>query len=295
MSSEGLGPAVQRELLIQELKRLRLVKKETQEQVATARDWSVSKFTRIENGNSPISKSDLEGLLRYYGVEDQDRIDEMVGWAKGAREPGWWLKFYHGDDRAFEAYLGYEDGASSIRMSHGLVVPGLLQTEAYIRALMASYNLPPEEAEEAVKLRLERQRRIADRSPEQYYILDETIIRRPVADVMHDQLRHLLRVAEKPAVTIRIIPYTEGMHFGLRGSFVLLGFAGRLDDVLYLEGARRGDLLVGEREAIGPGAPDAEHLGAELARYQDGFSALLKIAHRQDESLKIIEEALRYM
>src|ERR1039458_6876993 len=193
MSSEELGPAVQRELLIQELKRLRLGRKETQEQVANARDWSVSKFTRIENGNSPISKSDLEGLLRYYGVEDQDRIDELVSWAKGAREPGWWLKFYHGDDRAFEAYLGYEDGASSIRMSHGLAVPGLLQTEAYMRALLATYNLPPEEVEEAVKLRLERQKRIAASGPEQCYILDETIIRRPIADVMHDQLRHLLR------------------------------------------------------------------------------------------------------
>jgi transcriptional regulator with XRE-family HTH domain len=294
MSSEGLGPAVQRELLIQELKRLRLGRKETQEQVARARDWSVSKFTRIENGISPISKSDLEGLLRYYGMEDQGHIDELVSWAKGAREPGWWLKFYHGGDRAFEAYLGYEDGASSIRMSHGLAVPGLLQTEAYMRALLATYNLPPEELEEAVKLRLERQRRIAARSPEQCYILDETIIRRPVGDVMHDQLRHLLRVAEKPSVTIRIIPY-EGMHFGLRGSFVLLGFGGRLDDVLYLEGARRGDLLIGEREAIGPGAPDPEHLAAELARYQDGFDALLKIGRKKDDSLKIIEEALRYM
>ena len=263
--------------------------------MAKARDWSVSKFTRIETGNSPISKSDLEGLLRYYGVEDQGRIDELVGWAKGAREQGWWLKFYHGGDRAFEAYLGYEDGASSIRMNHGLVIPGLLQTEAYIRALLATYNLQPEEVEEAVKLRLERQKRIAARGPEQYYILDEAIIRRPVGDVMHDQLRHLLRVAEKPAVTIRIIPYTEGMHFGLRGSFVLLGLGGRLDDVLYLEGARRGDLLIGEREAIGPGVVDPEHLAAELARYQDGFDALLKIARKQGDSLKIIEEALRSM
>jgi transcriptional regulator with XRE-family HTH domain len=294
MSSEGLGPAVQRELLIQELKRLRADKQETQEQVAHARDWSVSKFTRIENGNSPISKSDLEGLLRYYGVENQSRIDELVGWARGARQSGWWTKFYHGDDKAFEAYLGWEDGASSIRMFQGLVIPGLLQTEAYTRALMATYNLKPEEIDEAVELRLERQRKIAERGPEQYYILDETVIRRPVADVLPDQLSHLRRVAEKPAVTIRIIPYLRGIHFGLKGSFVLLGFAGRLDDVLYLEGARRGDLLIGEREAIGPGAPDTEHLGAELATYQDGFNNLLEIALEPDPSLQLIDEALRY-
>jgi transcriptional regulator with XRE-family HTH domain len=294
MSSEELGPAVQRELLIQELKRLRMGSRETQEQVAKARDWSVSKFTRIENGNSPISKSDLEGLLRYYGIENQSRIDELVAWAKGARELGWWANFYDGDDKAFEAYLGWEDGASSIRMFQGLTIPGLLQTESYMRALMSAYNHKPEEIKKSVELRLERQKKIAKRAPEQIYILDETIIRRPIGDVMPDQLSHLLRVAEKPSVTIRIIPYSEGMHFGLKGSFVLLGFGGLLDDVLYLEGARRGDLLIGEREAIGPGAPDAEHLGTELAWYQDGFNNLLQIALEPQDSLELISEALRY-
>lgn len=293
MSSEGLGPAVQRELLIQELKRLRMGRRETQEQVAKAREWSVSKFTRIENGNSPISKSDLEGLLRYYGVADQNRIDELVALARGAREQGWWTNFYRGDDKAFEAYLGWEDGASSIRMCQGLAVPGLLQTELYMRALMATYNLKPEEVQEAVELRLERQKKIAKRAPNQIYLLDETIIRRPIGDVMPDQLSHLLKVAEKPSVTIRIIPYTKGMHFGLKGSFVLLGFD-RLDDVLYLEGARRGDLLIGEREAIGPGAPDPEHLAMELATYQDGFSSLLEIALEPGDSLEVIRQALNY-
>lgn len=294
MSSDGPGPAVQRELLIQELKRLRMEKQQTQEQVARAREWSVSKFTRIENGNSPISKSDLEGLLRYYGVVDQDRIDEMVALARGAREPEWWTNFYHGDDKAFAAYLGWEDGASSIRMCQGLVIPGLLQTEPYMRALMTAYKSKPEDVEEGVALRLERQKRISKRAPQQTYVLDETVIRRPIGDVMPDQLRHLLRVAEKPSVTIRIVPYDEGMHFGLKGSFVLLGFEGHLDDVLYLEGARRGDLLIGQREAIGPGAPDSEHLAAELATYQDGFSGLLKIAHEPDASLDVIREALSF-
>jgi hypothetical protein len=273
---------------------LRMASRETQEQVAKARDWSVSKFTRIENGNSPISKSDLEGLLRYYGMEDHSRIDELVALAKGAREPGWWTNFYDGDDKAFEAYLGWEDGASSIRMFQGLTIPGLLQTESYMRALMSAYNHKPEEINKSVELRLERQKKIAKRAPDQIYILDETIVRRPIGDVLPEQLSHLLRVAEKPWVTIRIIPYSEGMHFGLKGSFVLLGFGGLLDDVLYLEGARRGDLLIGEREAIGPGAPDAEHLGTELAWYQDGFTNLLQIALAPEDSLAVISEALRY-
>jgi transcriptional regulator with XRE-family HTH domain len=267
--------------------------RETQEQVARARDWSVSKFTRIENGNSPISKSDLEGLLRYYGVSDQSRIDELVALAKAAREPGWWQKYHVGDDKAFEAYLGYEDGASSLRMFQGLTVPGPLQTEAYTRQLLAAYNVPPGEVEETVQLRQERQKRLVAKAPDQRYILDETVIRRPVGgEAMRDQLRHLLQAAQKPEVAIRVIPYRVGPHFGLRGPFVLLGFEGHLDDVLYLEGQRRGDLLIGERESVGPEAPGSEDAAAEIASYQDGFNTLQRAAGGPDESMEIIDDAL---
>ncbi len=105
-------------------------------------------------------KSDLEGLLRYYGVDKQDRIDELVAWARDARLPEWWTKFYNGEDKAFAAYLGWEDGASSIRMCQGLAIPGLLQTESYMRALMAAYNTDQKDVEQSVALRLERQKRI---------------------------------------------------------------------------------------------------------------------------------------
>src|SRR5215831_12420246 len=91
MNLEGLGPAVQRALLTQELKRLRAAAGMTQEEVARDRGWSVSKFTRIENGILPVNKNDLEGLLtRVYGVTDQERIDELVALAAGARRRGWW-------------------------------------------------------------------------------------------------------------------------------------------------------------------------------------------------------------
>src|SRR5215469_11735907 len=165
MKPEDLGPAVQRALLTQELKRLRSTAGLTQEEVAQDREWSVSKFTRIENGVTPVGKSDLEGLLRLYGVIDKARVDELIALAAGARERGWWLDYYPGSDKAFEAYLGYEDGASSIRAYQGLTIPGLLQTEAYIRELMGAFNQSKELIEQTVKLRLNRQRRAAARSP----------------------------------------------------------------------------------------------------------------------------------
>lgn len=301
MKLEDLGPAVQRALLTQELKRLRAAAPGltpeaapglTQEEVATDRGWSVSKFTRIENGVTPVSKSDLEGLLRLYKVTDQDRVNDLLTLAAGARAKGWWLEYYSGPDKAYEAYLGYEDGAASIHEYAGLTIPGLLQTEPYIRQLMAAFNEPQDLIEQTVKLRLMRQERAAKKAPEQRYIIDEAVLRRPVGDVMPDQLRHILRVAKKPAVDFRVIPLRAGLHMGLRGSFILLGFGKLMPDVLYLEGVRRGDLLIAEQESVGSGAADVIHPFDEIATYIDGFGELTKIALSPAESMGFVEQVL---
>jgi transcriptional regulator with XRE-family HTH domain len=291
MSSGNHGPAVERALLSSELKKLRTASGETQETVARACEWSVAKFSRIENGTSPVRKADLEALLRHYGV-DQAHIDELTQRAREARTPGWWDDYDFGSDKGFEAYIGYEDGASSIRMWQPLVVPGLLQIPQYTIQTMEAWGLPPEAITRGIKVREERQQRTAHRAPEQIYVLDEAVIRRPVGAAMAEQLRHLVRVAEKATVTIRVIPFSRGPHFGLRGPFVLLSFDVSLDDVLYLESARRGDLLIAETkdQVAGPNVPKLEDPADEVARYQDGFASLLKISLEPAESLALIEQ-----
>jgi len=290
---EGLGPAVQRALLTQELKRLRDAAGLTQAEVADDRGWSISKFTRMENGAAAVGKSDLEGLLRLYGVTDPKRTSEMFALAAGAQGKGWWEEYYSGPDKAYEAYLGYEDGASSIRAFQGLVIPGLLQTEAYARKFEEIFNLPPALIERSVRLRLERQKKVAAKAPEQHYIIDEVVFRRPVGDVMPDQLRHLQLVARKSAVNLHILPLRAGLHFGLRGAFVLLGFGKLMPEVLYLEGVRRGDLLIAERETVGAGAADVVHPFDEIATYQDGYNELLKMALEPEESMDLISDTIR--
>jgi transcriptional regulator with XRE-family HTH domain len=296
MNPEDLGPTVQRALLTQELKRLRAAADMTQAEVAAHRGWSVSKFTRIENGTASVGKNDLESLLRLvYNVTDQERVDELIALAAGAQKKGWWLEYYPGPDKAFVSYLGYEDGASSIRAFQGLALPGLLQTEAYIREYMAIFHQPQELIERTVGLRLERQKRAAARAPEQHYIVDEAVLHRPVGKVMPDQLRHLLRVAKKPAVDLRIIPLKAGPHFGLKGPFVLLGFGKLMPDVLYLEGVRRGDLLIAEPEATVPAGSDVLESFDEIATYIDGFNDLQKMALAPADSMDFIEQAIREM
>ena len=293
MSTESSSPAVARALLSSELKKLRAASNETQEAVAQACEMSIAKFSRIENVISPPSKGDLLLVLRHYGVDDP-RIDELTQLARVARSHGWWQRYDFGADKGFEAYVGYEDGASVIRMSQPLVIPGLLQTPDYTRQIMKAWGLPDATIERAVAVREERQDRVAARGPEQTYILDEEIIRRPVGDAMAGQLSHLLNVARKPAVTIRIVPLSAGPHFGLRGPFVLLSFPGELDDVLYLESARRGDLLIAENkdQLGGPNVPKFENPTQVVAEYKDGFKSLTDIALSSDETLELIEGAI---
>jgi transcriptional regulator with XRE-family HTH domain len=295
MEPSSHGPAVERALLTAELRRLRLASKKRQQDVAKACEWSMSKFTRIENGASPVTKTDLEALLRQYDVTDSARISELTARARIAREKGWWEEYQFGEDKAFQAYVGYEDGASTIRMSQGLVIPGLLQIPKYTRVIMEAYRISPVVIERTISLRQERQRRVADRAPVQSYILDEAALIRPVRDVMVEQLRHLLNVARKRSVQIRVIPFSRGPHFGLKGPFVLLGFDVSLDDVLYLESARRGDLLIAEtkEQVSGPGVPTVADPASEVASYEDGFASLLEVALDPDESLKFIERLAR--
>jgi transcriptional regulator with XRE-family HTH domain len=293
MESGNHGPAVERALLTAELRRLRQVSGKRQQDVATDCEWSVSKFTRIENGLSPVTKTDLEALLRYYGVTDPGQLAEWATRARHAREKSYWEDFEL-EDKAFEAYLGYEDGASSIR-TYQFSIPGLLQVPKYTRLLLQAYRVSPVLIERQIRIRQERQRRVGDRAPDQVYILDESALVRPVGDAMPEQLRHLVSMVRKPHIAIHVIPFSRGPHVGLRGPFVLLGFDVPLDSVLYLESARRSNLLIAEmREQVSnAGALTLDSPADEVAGYEDDFASLLEMALDQDESVKYIEKIIR--
>jgi hypothetical protein len=199
--------------------------------------------------------------------------------------------FNFGAERGFEAYVGYEDGASSIRMFEPLTVPGLLQTPQYAVQVMKNWGVRPEAIASKLELREERKQRIAFRSPVQCYILDEAVIRRSVGPAMREQLGHLGRMAQIPAVTIRIIPFSKGPYFAQRGPFVLLDFDGRVEKILYLESTRRGDLLItgANEQIVGLNFPKVEDPGDEVARYEAEFQCLLKLALNPAESLELID------
>jgi len=285
------GPVVQRALLTSELQALRQKKGATQDQVAAALDWSPSKLIRIEGGTVGVSTTDLHALLRYYGLDDDDpNVARLTEIARQARQRGWWSLYKNEVRPAYLEFLGYEAGASTIRNCQPLVIPGLLQTEAYANSLTVEFLPDREQRDIVVEIRLQRQERILEREnpPELHVILDEAALRRRVGGqvdplIMPDQLRHLLDMMQRPNITVEIIPFSKGAHFGMIGQFTILEFAGiGLGDVLYQENAGAGNSIVAVR-------------GHQVTEYKIAFENVRQLAIPHEESAAFIQEVIASM
>jgi len=249
---DGPRPAVKRRRLRAELRNARQEAELTQEQVAEAMDWSLSKIIRIEAGSVGVSTNDMKALLKLYGISDPDRTEELLALAREARERSTAFK---GAPPRLMRFIEYEAAASAIRGFQPLLVPGLLQTEEYARAVLQ--QLMPEESraelDALVKVRMKRQEVLLGRSDlkQLLFILDEAALRRQVggAAAMRRQVRHLAEMAKGPKVTLEVIPFSAGAHPGMQGPFVIFEFPDA-DDVLFLE-TSGGDLIIrDEREDI---------------------------------------------
>ncbi|WP_232835917.1 helix-turn-helix domain-containing protein [Actinocorallia populi] len=241
-------------LLREEIVRARKDAGFTQEQVAAALEWSPSKLLRIEGGKSGITRTDLSALLNHYGVTSESRQQRLQELARGARERPWWSGYRGLLRDAYLTFVGYEAGASYLRHYHSSVFPGLLQLEDYAAVLSTR---PGEETtaatRPAVKLRLERQRHLAERAdpPKMQFLLDESVLRRQIGvrrdpGVQQRQIRHAVEIARTdPRVEIQVVPFGVGFHAGLYvAGFTLLEFDGPLDDVLYIEAGRDASQLI---------------------------------------------------
>jgi transcriptional regulator with XRE-family HTH domain len=240
-ASESTSPVVQRRRLRTELRRARLDAGLTQEQVATAMDWSLSKLIRIENGTVGISMNDLKAILAHYKITDEGRTAELITLSRGARERSWWSDYRDLPPRLVQL-IEYESASFIIRNFQPMLIPGLLQTEEYATTMIQ--NLGPQstayEVSTAVELRMKRQQLLQQREmPLMFFIMDEAAVRRLVGgqEAMRRQIQRLLDESDKPAVTIEVVPFSAGAHPGMQGPFMLFEFPDAADDdALYLEG-----------------------------------------------------------
>jgi transcriptional regulator with XRE-family HTH domain len=237
----GSGPTVRRMLVGAQLRRLRTEQGITREEAAEAIRASEWKIHRLENGQVGFKDRDIVDLLRFYGVTDPGEVADFLVLAREANAPGWW--HHYGDvlPQWFRAYVDLESAARLIRTYEGQFVPGLLQTEDYMRAVVGGGHLDdlPEEAEHRVQLRLGRQALLErEDAPRLWAVVDEAALRRPVGGprVMRAQLERLIEAAELPNVTLQVLPFAAGAHPAMVGAFSVLRFADQeLPDVVYVE------------------------------------------------------------
>lgn len=261
------SPTVRRRQLIAELKRLRETAGLTQEDVAERLDWHATKVFRIETGRTSPHPNDVRVMLEIYGVTDAGQRDALVQLAKDARQRGWWYTYRDVLPSRYEFFIGLEEEAATIRTFQLAVVPGLLQTEDYARALARGgpLGLDAEEIDRRVVVRMTRQQVLARQDRPQFWaIMDEAVIRRIVGGpaVMRAQLLHLLAVSEQGNITLQVVPYSVGAHAGTEGSFVILGFAEPSEiDVVYMD-TIGGSISVDNAEEVQHYATAFDHLRA---------------------------------
>ena len=231
------SPTVRERRLARTLRHLREEASLTIEDVAEKLEISPSTVSRMETAQVGVRPRDLRFLLDMYEITDAER-DQLLQIARERRQQQWWQEYA---DLPNIAVAGLEEDASTIWQYSTQLVPGLLQTEAYARAVLEAIRLDakPGDIERRLELRIHRQERLtSENAPEYWVVLDEAVVRRQVGgpSVMAEQLGHLTEVARLPNVTLQVLPFTSGEHAGMDGEFTILHYRESSDpDVAYIE------------------------------------------------------------
>ncbi|MFE9257460.1 helix-turn-helix domain-containing protein [Streptomyces sp. NPDC006879] len=239
------GPAVRRRKLGEELRTLRDRAGLTSGEAALLAGWHQSKISRIETGRSGVKPTDVRLLLDAYGVgggPERALLEALAGSADDSgRSRQWWHEYRGLLPEEYRDFISLEAQARSARTVELAVVPGLLQTPAYARAVTraALGGLPDPKVEALVEVRLARQSVLRSDPPIRLSaVLDEAVLRRQVGgpEVMAEQLRFLGEVGQLTHVRIQVLPFSVGGHLGLTGPFVIFSFPSMADlDVVVLD------------------------------------------------------------
>ncbi|SFC83745.1 helix-turn-helix domain-containing protein [Streptomyces aidingensis] len=271
-----------------ELRRLREAAGMTTGDVAGELDCTKGKVSRIENGRVAVRAPDVLAMLRSYGVDaDSDKARQLVTLARQAnrrRRSGWWNKFGPVLIDTYRDYIELEAMAEGVRTFQAQLVPGLLQTAEYSRAVTVASKAwqTPDEIERFVQVRMARQKRLRAETPLSVWaVLAEGVLHQRVGGpaVMRGQLEHLLDLAQLPHITVQVLPFTRGAHSGMFGPYVVLSFpqAAAMDVVL-------------TETPIGQFWQERE---PEVARYQALFDDARTSALPPTESLALISRVAR--
>lgn len=254
LTSKG-SPTVRRRRLGAQLRKMRKESDVSVDVVAEAFDVTPSTIYRMELGRVGVKSRDISLFVKLYDITNRELIRELTTLAKDGSKRGWWAKYTDTISPPYATYVGLEADASRLCIYDGLIINGLLQTRAYAKA---TFDFADQRAkvhmDRRIDLRMERQERLAQKGGFQIWdVIDEAAIRRVVGggEVMQEQLRHLLKMAQLPNVTLQVLPFEGGAYPGMLGSFTLMEFGDgddpedpdpepdpgyRHPDVVYIEG-----------------------------------------------------------
>jgi transcriptional regulator with XRE-family HTH domain len=226
-----------------ELRRMRGERRAAQ--VAHALGWSESKLSRIETARTGISESDLDRLLSAYGAQTDDRT-RLRDLARRGRGRVWWTQYRSAVPAPYDEYVALEAEAVTMSEWETQIVPGLLQTDEYARAVIevGADIGNADTIQRRLALRMARQTvLIREPPPRLSVILDEAVLHREVGgpDVLRRQLHRLYEASLQPGLELLVLPFSVGAHPALSESFMILDFvAGTRGPVVHSEGLTGG-------------------------------------------------------
>ncbi|MDX6744594.1 helix-turn-helix transcriptional regulator [Actinocorallia sp. A-T 12471] len=266
MTRQFRPPTARIRRLAVELTALRQQRRLSRDEVTNRTDINQVTLYRIETGRARPQLRTLNALLELYEVPEQKRglLRRLL---QESTNLSWLQKYSSGIQEAYGTYISFEAEAYSIRTFEPVLIPGLLQTEAYTRTLTKAFH--PKLSVEAVEDRVEiRKRRkellLKDDAPQFWAIIDEAALRRAVGspDLMREQAAYILACMDYPTVTVQVLPFAAGAHPALASSFVVLGFREPIAaEVVYIE-SLASSLFLEEQDIIEQHTSAFEHLRA---------------------------------
>jgi len=228
----------------------------------------------METGQRGATARDVRDLCAFYGITEPDERARLMTLAAEGKQQGWWQPY----GLPYAAFVGLEQEAISMNVYNSAVVPGLLQTGDYARAVHKAVlpELNAEVIEQRVQERSTRQQLLYRTDPPLIeMIMDEAVLRRPMGGpaVMREQLGRIIETAEYPHISIQVIPFELGAHPALESNFIILRFGGKAPNIVYVEG------LI---------PPVYYRRAKEVQRYQQVFERLRDIGSSPQDSTDLI-------
>jgi transcriptional regulator with XRE-family HTH domain len=279
---EGGGPTLQRRRLGRALRSLRELAGLTGDKAGQAIERSGSWISRVEAGRVGLRTRDLKDLFDLYNLQDPERRSELETWAREGKQRGWWSKYGDVINEGYATLIGLETEARALRTYENAVIPGLLQTEDYCRAIIHLYApsiTPTETIEARVEVRMSRQARVGESRPDMRFVLDEAVLRRPIGGrrTLRNQIIRLIAIANAPNVDLRIMPFGVDSYFVAKTSFAIMMF-------------RQDDLEIVYQETYTGGVfEDRPH---ETAPYREVFDRIATVALDPVASVVFLEKIL---